>query len=63
MDAQKFRIVEWISEFRNGAREVSFELQYQDRQHNWKSLGESGTLKDARKALLFYMPRDGFAYG
>lgn len=63
MNAQKFRIVEWISEFRNGAREVSFELEYQDRQHKWASLGKSGSLKETRTAVLLYLPADGFGYG
>lgn len=60
MDAQKFRILEWTNEFGNGTRETEFELQYQDWEHKWNSLGTSGTLKDARRALLFHMPSESF---
>ena len=60
---KKFRIVEWTSEFRDGSREVTYELQAQQPENpkNWLSVGLSSTLADARKALLFHAP-DGTCY-
>jgi hypothetical protein len=54
---EEIRIVEWTSEFQDGSREVTYELQAQDpeKPRNWQPLGLSGTLADARKALLFHM--------
>jgi hypothetical protein len=54
----KFRIVEWTSEFQDGSREVTYELQAQHPKNpkNWLSVGLSATLADARKALLFQTP-------
>jgi hypothetical protein len=53
MDTERYRIIEWTSEFRNGSREVTYELQSQNREKKWYSLGVSATLAAARKALLF----------
>jgi hypothetical protein len=55
---EKFRIVEWTSEFQDGSRQVTYEVQAQDPKNpkNWQSLGLSDSLADARKAILFHTP-------
>jgi len=61
MKAEKYRIVEWTSVFRDGSRVVAYELQSQTRSNpeKWNTLGTSNTLADARKALLFHAPNNG----
>ena len=58
MAVQKFRIIEWTSEFKDGSREISYELQSQDGQKRWMSLGTSATLPDARRALILHTPNN-----
>ena len=55
---QKLRIIEWTSEFKDGSREIRYELQSQDGQMRWMSLGTSATLLDARKALILHTPNN-----
>ena len=56
---QRFRIVEWTSEFKDGSRKVTYELLKQTERDSLQLLGTSDTLAAARKALLFYTPHDG----
>jgi len=55
MTTQRFRIVEWTSEFRDGSRRVNYEL-LKETEDSWQRLGTSDTLAAARKALLFHTP-------
>jgi len=55
---QRFRIVEWTSEFKDGSRKVMYELLKQTGD-SWQPLGTSDTLAAARKALLFHAPHTG----
>jgi hypothetical protein len=55
---QRFRIVEWTSEFNDGSRKVMYELLKQTGD-SWQPLGTSDTLAAARKALLFHTPNTG----
>jgi len=54
---QRFRIVEWIRDFKDGSHEVTYELLKQMGNDSWQPLGTSCTLEEARKALLFHTPR------
>jgi hypothetical protein len=56
---RKFRIIEWMSKFEDGSCKVQYELQSQDGQRGWKSLGMSPTLADARMALILRTPDTG----
>jgi hypothetical protein len=58
MTTQRFRIVEWTSEFKDGSLKIEYELLKQtgSRPGSWERLGTSSTLDRARKALLFYAP-------
>jgi hypothetical protein len=58
MEIQRFRIVEWTSEFNDGSCEVKYELQSLDKQKRWKSLGMSATLSDARRTLILLTPNN-----
>jgi hypothetical protein len=64
MNVEKYRIVEWTSVFRDGSRIVAYELQFQtaSSRHKWNTLGTSTTLADARKALLFHAPNNGYGF-
>lgn len=64
MNVEKYRIVEWTSAFRCGSRVVAYELQSQTGSNpkKWNTLGTSNTLADARKALLFYVPNNGYGF-
>jgi hypothetical protein len=55
---QRFRIVEWTSEYTDGSRKVVYELLKQTGKNSasWKPLGTSSTLEGACKALLFHAP-------
>ena len=55
MTTQRFRIVEWTSEFKDGSRKVMYELLKQTGD-GWQPLETSDTLAGARKALLFHTP-------
>jgi len=54
MEMERFRIVEWTSTFKDGSRELTYELQVRSAtsQEKWERLGTSPTLGAARKALL-----------
>ena len=56
-EIDRYRIVEWISEFTGRLEIVEYELQRQKAiSEEWESLGTSPTLADARKALLVRLP-------
>jgi len=52
---EKYRIIEWVSEFTNRPRLIEYELQRRGTNdpQKWETLGTSSSLGDARKALLF----------
>jgi hypothetical protein len=58
MAIQRFRIVEWTSEFKDGSLKIEYELLKQTGSGpgGWERLGTSSTLDRARTALLFYAP-------
>jgi hypothetical protein len=61
MEIEHFRIFEWTSTFKDGSRELTFELQARSATspEKWERLGTSPTLGAARKALLFHAPKTG----
>ena len=61
MSIYKYRIIEETCTFIDGSQRVEFKLQAQSAANlmEWKTLGTSSTLSDARKALLFHAPHDG----
>jgi hypothetical protein len=62
VEVYRYRIVEETCVFTDGSRRVEFKLQYQYAVNSaeWRTLGTSPTLTDARKALLFHAPHTGF---
>jgi hypothetical protein len=61
MEIYRYRILEETCLFTDGPRRVEFKLQSQCASNltEWKTLGTSSTLADARKALLVHPPHDG----